>query len=135
MSEETATAEVPAALKEMGDKLAELTLKDAKALSDYLKDEHGIEAAAGGGAVMVAAGPDAGGDAPAAKSEFDVNLTSFGDKKLNVIKVVKNLTGANLAESKKLVEALGTLKEALPTEEAEKWKSEIEEAGGTVELK
>ena len=136
MSEEaTAVAEYSAETKEMGDKIAELTLKQAKELSDYLKDEHGIEPAAGGGVVMAAAG-DGGGEAEAVKTEFDVVLTGFGDKKLNVVKAVKNLTGASLMEAKKMVDgAPATLKEAVPTEEAEKIKAEIEEAGGSVALK
>ncbi|OUT54182.1 50S ribosomal protein L7/L12 [Stieleria bergensis] len=137
MSEEaTAVAEYSAETKEMGDKIAELTLKQAKELSDYLKDEHGIEPAAGGGVVMAAAGDGGGGEAEAVKTEFDVVLTGFGDKKLNVVKAVKNLTGASLMEAKKMVDgAPATLKEAVPTEEAEKIKAEIEEAGGSVELK
>jgi len=137
MSEEAATLEVTAETKELGNKIAELTLKQAKELSDYLKDEYGIEPAAGGG--MVAMMPTAGGDDAAAEveqTEFDVVLTGFGDKKLNVVKVVKNLTGQTLMESKKLVEsAPATLKEAVPKEEAEKMKAELEEAGASIELK
>lgn len=122
-------------LKKIGDDIAGLTLKDAKALSDYLEEEHGIKAAAGGGAVMVA--PSEGGAAAAEeKTEFDVVLTGFGDKKLNVVKVVKNITGASLMDAKKMVEGVpATLKEAASKEDAEKIKSEIEEAGGSVELK
>lgn len=135
MSDEAAVAEFSAEAKEMGDKIAELTLKQAKELSDYLKEEHGIEPAAGGGGVMMAAtaGP---GEEAAEQTEFDVVLTSFGDKKLNVVKVVKNLTGASLMEAKKMVEGVpATLKEAVSKEEAEKVKGEVEEAGGSVELK
>jgi large subunit ribosomal protein L7/L12 len=137
MSEESAVLEFSAETKEMGDKIAELTLKQAKELSDYLKEEHGIEPAAGGGAVVMAAGGgDGGGEAAAEQTEFDVVLTGFGDKKLNVVKVVKNLTGASLMEAKKMVEGVpATLKEAVSKEEAEKVKGEIEEAGGSVELK
>jgi len=137
MSEETAVAEYSSETKDLGDKIAELSLKQAKELSDYLKDEHGIEPAAGGGAVMVA-GPagDGEGEAAAEQTEFDVVLTGFGDKKLNVVKVVKNLTGASLMEAKKMVEGVpATLKEGVDKEEAEKVKAEVEEAGGTVELK
>ena len=136
MSEDTAVAEFSAETKEMGDKIAELTLKQAKELSDYLKEAHGIEPAAGGGAVMVAAGPADAGAAEEEKTEFDVVLTGFGDKKLSVVKVVKNLTGASLMEAKKMVEGVpATLKEGVAKEEADKIKAEIEEAGGAVELK
>jgi large subunit ribosomal protein L7/L12 len=137
MSDEAATVEVAPELAELGDKIAELSLKQAKELSDYLKDKYGIEPASGG-AVMVAAGGGAGGGEEAApeKTEFDVVLTGFGDKKLNVVKVVKNLTGKSLMDAKKLVEsAPATIKEAAPKEEAEKLKAELEEAGASVELK
>ena len=137
MSDDTATMEFSDAAKELGDKIADLTLKEAKELSDYLKDVHGIEPAAGGGVVM-AAGP-AGGDGGAAveeQTEFDVMLTGFGDKKLNVVKVVKNLTGATLMEAKKMVEgAPVAVKEKVSKEDAEKVKAELEEAGASVELK
>jgi large subunit ribosomal protein L7/L12 len=137
MSEGTATIGFSVECQELGDRIVNLTLKQAKELSDYLKDVHGIEPAAGGGVVMAA--PGAGGGeaaAPAAKTEFDVVLTGFGDKKLNVVKVVKNVTGASLMEAKKLVEACpATLKQGVSKEEAEKLKAEIEEAGGAVELK
>ncbi|TWU16954.1 50S ribosomal protein L7/L12 [Allorhodopirellula heiligendammensis] len=137
MSDEaTAVAEYSAEAKELGDKIANMTLKQAKELSDYLKDEHGIEPASGGGAVMMAAGGDGGAAEAVEQTEFDVVLTSFGDKKLNVVKVVKNITGASLMEAKKLVEgAPATLKEAVSKEDAAKIKAEVEEAGGTVELK
>jgi len=138
MSDEaTAVAEFSAETKEMGDKIAELTLKQAKELSDYLKDVHGIEPAAGGGVVMAAAGAGGGEEAAAVEqTEFDVVLTGFGDKKLNVVKVVKNLTGASLMDAKKMVESCpATLKEGVSKEDAEKVKAEVEEAGGSVELK
>jgi len=132
-----ATIEFSGEAKELGDKIAGLTLKEAKELSDYLKEEYGIEPAAGG-AVMMAPGDAAGGDAAAAEeqTEFDVVLTGFGDKKLDVVKVVKSITGASLMESKKIVEsAPATLKEAISKEDAEKVKADIEAAGGSVELK
>jgi len=137
MSDEaTAVAEFSAEAKEMGDKIAEMTLKQAKELSDYLKDVHGIEPAAGGGVVMAAGGGEGGAAEEVEQTEFDVVLTGFGDKKLNVVKVVKNLTGASLMEAKKMVEGVpATLKEAVSKEEAEKVKGEVEEAGGSVELK
>ena len=122
-------------IKQLGDSIVGLTLKQAKELSDYLKDEHGIEAAAGGAVMM--AGPAATGDAEAAvQTEFDVVMTSFGDAKLNVVKVVKNLTGASLMEAKKMVEGVpAKVKEGVDKDEAEKVKKELEEAGATVELK
>mgnify|MGYP000273966826 FL=1 len=135
MSEETAVAEFSDDTKVMGDKIAEMTLKQAKELSDYLKDVHGIEPAAGGGAVVMAAADDGGG-AEEEQTEFDVVLTGFGDKKLNVVKVVKNLTGASLMEAKKMVESCpATLKEAVSKEDADKVKADVEGAGGSVELK
>ncbi len=134
MSDEAAVAEFSAEAKEMGDKIADMTLKQAKELSDYLKDVHGIEPASGGGAVMMAAAPEEA--AAVEQTEFDVVLTGFGDQKLKVVKVVKNLTGASLMEAKKMVEsAPATLKEAVSKEDAEKAKAEVEEAGGSVELK
>ena len=122
-------------IKQLGDSIVGLTLKQAKELSDYLKDEHGIEAAAGGAVMM--AGPAGGGEEAAAEqTEFDVVMTSFGDAKLNVVKVVKNLTGASLMEAKKMVEGVpAKVKEGVDKDEAEKVKKELEEAGATVELK
>jgi large subunit ribosomal protein L7/L12 len=137
MSDEAATVDIAPELAELGDKIAELSLKQAKELSDYLKDKYGIEPAAGG-AVMMAPGGAGGAAEEAApvQTEFDVVLTGFGDKKLNVVKVVKNLTGKTLMEAKKLVEsAPATIKEAVDKEEAEKLKKELEEAGGSIELK
>jgi large subunit ribosomal protein L7/L12 len=136
MSDETAVVEFSADTKELGDKIAEMTLKQAKELSDYLKEAHGIEPAAGGGAVVVAQGDGGGAAEEAEQTEFDVVMTGFGDKKLNVVKVVKNLTGASLMEAKKMVEGVpATLKEKVSKEEAEKVKAELEEAGASVELK
>lgn len=124
-------------IKQLGDSIVGLTLKQAKALSDYLKEEHGIEAAAGGAVIMApGAGGDGGAEAVAEQTEFDVVMTSFGDAKLNVVKVVKNLTGASLMDAKKLVEGLpATIKEKVSKEDADKVKAELEEAGATVELK
>jgi large subunit ribosomal protein L7/L12 len=130
-------AEVAAEIKELGDKLAGLTLKQAVEVGAYLKEAYGIEAAAGG--VAVAAGP-AGGAAAAApveeKTTFDVILKAAGDKKINVIKVVRSATSLGLKEAKDLVEgAPKTVKEALPKADADKLKKELEEQGATVELK
>ena len=134
MSEEKVFAEE---IKALGDKIAALTLTDAKALSDYLEEAYGIKAAAGGAVVM--AGPAAGGDAaPAAeeKTDFDVVLESFGAKKLEVIKVVRAATGLGLKEAKELVEGVPSkVKEAISKDDAEKLKKELEEAGATVSLK
>ncbi len=123
-------------IKQLGESIVGLTLKQAKELSDYLKEEHGIEAAAGGAVVMAAGGGDGGGEAAAEQTEFDVVMTSFGDAKLNVVKVVKNLTGASLMDAKKMVEGVpAKVKEGVSKEDAEKVKKELEEAGATVELK
>lgn len=135
---ESATMEVPAGLKSLGDQIAGLTLKDAKALSDYLKDAYGIEPAAGG-AVMAMPMPGAGGDAGAAKeekTEFDVILASFGEKKLEVIKVLRAITGLGLKEAKDMVEgAPSKLKEGASKEDAEAMKKKLEEAGAKIEIK
>jgi large subunit ribosomal protein L7/L12 len=136
MSDETtATVEVAAEIKELGDKLVELTLKQAVELGDYLKEEYGIEPAAGG-AVMVAGG---GGDGDAAEEEqtaFDVILTSFGDKKIQVIKVVREVTGLGLKEAKELVDtAPKAVKEGVSKEEADALVEKIKEVGGEVEIK
>lgn len=132
---ETATVEFSGEAKELGDQIANLNLKQAKEVSDYLKEEYGIEPASGGAVMM--AGPGGPGEAAVEeKTEFDVVLTGFGDKKLDVVKVVKNITGASLMEAKKMVEsAPATLKEGVPKEEADKVKADVEAAGGSVELK
>ena len=130
------TATVAPELQELGDKIVSLTLKQAKELSDYIKDEHGIEPAAGGGAVMVAAPAEEGAAAAEEQTEFDVVMTGFGDKKLEVVKITKNLTGSTLMEAKKLVESAPVaIKEKVSKEEAEKVKEELENAGASVELK
>jgi len=129
-------AEVATEIKELADKIVGLTLKQAVELAAHLKDAHGIEPAAGG--VMMAAG-GGGAAAPAAeeaKSTFDVVLKGGGDKKIQVIKVVRAATGLGLKEAKDLVEAAPkTVKEGLSKEDAEKLKKELEEQGATVELK
>jgi len=132
-----AMADVAAEIKDLGDKIANLTLKQAKELSDYLKEEYKIEPAAGGAVMMAAPAAGAGGAAAeAAQTEFDVVLTSFGDKKLDVVKEVKNITGASLMDAKKLVEAVPSkIKEKVSKEEAEKVKATLEKAGAAVELK
>ena len=131
--------EFSANTKELGDKIVELTLKQAKELSDYLEQVHGIKPAAGGGMMMMAgAGGAGGGAAPAAaeKTEFDVVLEGFGDKKIGVIKVVRAATGLGLKEAKDLVEGVPSkVKEGISKEDAEKLKKELEEAGATVSIK
>jgi len=106
---DSATMEFSAETKTIGDQIAGLTLKQAKELSDYLKAQYGIEPAAGGAVVMAAPGGGAGGGAAAAaeKTEFDVVLANAGDKKLEVVKVVKNITGASLMDAKKMVRRVG----------------------------
>ena len=131
-------AEVAEKIKKMGDDIVGLTLKDAVDLAAYLKDTYNIEPAAGGAVMM--AGPAGAGGAAAEKEEakttFDVILKGAGDKKIQVIKVVRQYTGLGLKEAKDLVEAAPKpVKEALPKEEAEKIKKELEEQGATVELK
>ncbi len=124
-------------IKKLAEEIVGLTLLEAQELKTLLKDEYGIEPAAGG-AVMVAgaAGGDAGGDAAADKDEFDVILKSAGDKKINVIKEVRSITGLGLKEAKDLVEAGGkAVKEGAPKAEAEEIKKKLEEAGAEVELK
>ena len=132
-------AEATAEISSLGDQLAGLTLKQAVDLAAYLKEAHGIEPAAGGVMMAAGAGGAAAGGAPAAaeeKTTFDVVLKSGGDKKIQVIKVVRAVTGLGLKEAKDLVEgAPKTVKESLTKDEAEKLKKELEEQGVTVELK
>ncbi|HWE93640.1 MAG TPA: 50S ribosomal protein L7/L12 [Tepidisphaeraceae bacterium] len=130
-------AEVTAELKTLGDQLAGLTLKQAVDLATYLEETHGIKAAA---AAAPAGGGGGGAAAPVEKEEakttFDVVLKASGDKKIQVIKVVRSATGLGLKEAKDLVEgAPKTVKENLTKDEAEKLKKELEEQGATVELK
>jgi large subunit ribosomal protein L7/L12 len=137
MSEAAARAWSPE-VKDIGDKIMSLTLLKAQELGDYLKDVYGIEPAA---TSVVAAGAmpaAAGGAAPAApeKEDFTVVLTNAGDKKIQVIKVVRELTGLGLKEAKDLVDgAPKPIKEGVPKDQAQDMKKKIEEAGGTVELK
>ena len=124
-------------LKKLAEEIVNLTLLEAQELKTILKDEYGIEPAAGG-AVMVAgaAGGDAGGAAAEEQSEFDVILKSAGDKKINVIKEVRTITGLGLKEAKELVEAGGkAVKEGVDKAEAEELKGKLEAAGAEVELK
>jgi len=124
-------------LKKLAEEIVNLTLLQASELKKILKDDYGIEPAAGG-AVMVAGPAAGGGEAAAAeeKTEFDVILKSAGDKKINVIKEVRAITSLGLKEAKDLVEAGGkAVKEGVSKEEAEAIKKKLEEAGAEVELK
>jgi large subunit ribosomal protein L7/L12 len=139
MATAEATREFSAPTKDLGDKIVALTLKQAKELSDYLEEVHGIKAAAGG-AVMVQSGPGGpGGPAPAAEAqtEFNVMLDGFdAAKKIGVIKVIRALTSLGLKEAKDLVEgAPSKVKEGVSKEDAEKAKKELEEAGAKVSIK
>ena len=134
----TATLEFTDKTKKMGDEIVGLTLKEAKELSDYLKEVHGIEPAAGGAVVMATGGGGGGGgaEAPAAKTEFDVVLEGFGDNKISVIKVVRQATGLGLKEAKDLVEGVPSkIKEGLSDADAKKLKKELEDAGATASIK
>lgn len=131
MSDEVKT--FSAEIKELGDKIVALTLMQAKGLVDYLKDEYGIEAAAGGAVMM--AGPAAASEEAEEKSTFDVILKEFGDKKIQVIKEVRAITALGLKEAKDLVDNLPKpVKEGLTKEEAETIKQQLEAAGAVVEL-
>ncbi|MDR0941248.1 MAG: 50S ribosomal protein L7/L12 [Bacteroidales bacterium] len=122
-------------LKKLAEELVNLSVKDVKELADILKEEYGIEPAAA--AVAVAAAPAAGGAAAAAEqTEFDVIMKSAGAAKLQVVKVVKDLTGLGLKEAKEIVDgAPKAVKEKVSKEEAESIKKQLEEAGAEVELK
>ena len=123
-------------IKELGDQLVNLTVKEVSELADYLKEEYGIEPAA---AAVAVAGPAAGGgDAAGAEeqTEFDVILKAAGGSKLAVVKLVKELTGLGLKDAKALVdEAPKALKEGVAKDEAEALKAQLEEAGAEVEVK
>ena len=123
-------------LKKLAEELVNLTLLEASELKNILKDDYGIEPAAGGAVMM--AGPAGGGDAAAAeeeKTEFDVILVAAGDKKINVIKEVRAITGLGLKEAKDLVDgAPRPIKEGVSKEEAEDIKAKIEGAGGKVRV-
>lgn len=136
MSEEKTIVEVPAKFQALVEQIEQMSVLDLAELVKILEDKFGVSAAA---PAMMMAGPMAAGDAGAAaeeKTEFNVELTSAGDNKINVIKAVKAATGLGLAEAKALVDgAPGVIKENVPKAEAEALKASIEEAGGKVELK
>ena len=121
-------------LKKLAEEIVGLTLLEAQELKTILKDEYGIEPAAGGAVMM--AGPAGGdeGEAAEEQTEFDVVLKEAGAQKINVIKEVRAITGLGLKEAKDLVEAGGKVKEGAAKEEAETIKGKLEAAGATVEL-
>jgi len=122
-------------IKELGDALVNLTVKEVSELADYLKEEYGIEPAA---AAVAVAGPAAGGEAGGAEeqTEFEVILKAAGGSKLAVVKLVKEMTGLGLKEAKEKVDsAPASLKEGVSKDEAEALKAQLEEAGAEVEIK
>jgi large subunit ribosomal protein L7/L12 len=129
-----------AKISKLGDSIAELTLKEAVDLADYMKQTYGIEPAAGGAVMMAGPGGAAGGGAGAAEAEeqteFDVVLKAAGDKKIQVIKVVREATGLGLKEAKDLVDAAPkAIKEKVSKADADALKAKLEEAGATVDIK
>jgi len=129
--------EFDAAIKDIGDKIAGLTLIQATELADYMKDAYGIEPASGGAVMMAAPGAAGAAEEEEEQTEFDVILKAIGEKKLPVIKVVRAARGdLGLKEAKALVDgAPKPLLEAVSKEDAEKWKKELEDAGADVEIK
>ena len=122
--------------EEILDAIAEMSVMDIVALVEAMEKKFGVSAAAAVAVAAPAAGGDAGGAAAAEQTEFDVILASAGDKKVNVIKAVRAITGLGLKEAKGLVDgAPSPIKEGVSKEDAEDIKSQIEEAGGSVELK
>jgi large subunit ribosomal protein L7/L12 len=122
-------------LKQFAEQLVNLTVKEVNELADILKNEYGIEPAAAAVAVAGPAGPAAEA-APAEQTEFTVILKSPGGAKLNVVKIVKELTGLGLKEAKELVDsAPKPVKENVPKDEAQALKAKLEEAGAEVEVK
>ena len=116
--------------------LSNMTVMEVVDLIAAMEEKFGVSAAAAVAAAPAAAAGDAGGEAAAEKDEFDVVLTAFGDKKVGVIKAVRGITGLGLKEAKDMVEgAPTTVKEAASKDEAEEMKKQLEEAGGSVELK
>ena len=121
-------------LKKLAEEIVGLTLLEAQELKTILKDEYGIEPAAGGAVMMAGPGGDAGGEAEEEQTEFDVVLKSAGAQKINVIKEVRGITGLGLKEAKDLVESGGKIKEAVDKAEAEEIKGKLEAAGAEIEL-
>ena len=135
--ETKASKEWSSEIKDLGEKIVALTLMQAKELADYLKDEHGIEPAGGGAVMMAGPMPAAGGagEEEVEKTTFDVILKEFGDKKIQVIKEVRALTGLGLKEAKELVDNVPKpVKEGVSKEDAEAARGQLEEAGAVVEI-
>ncbi len=138
-----AAEEAPAEIKEydakvsqLGDDIAGLSLKEAVDLADYMKDTYGIEPAAGGAVMMAGPGGGGDGDGEEEQTEFDVVLEAPGDKKIQVIKAVREATGLGLKEAKEVVDAAPkAIKEKISKEEADDLKAKLEEAGGAVTIK
>jgi large subunit ribosomal protein L7/L12 len=123
-------------IKALGDQLVELTVKEVNELASYLKETYGIEPAAAAVAAAPAGGAGGGAAAAAEKTNFDVVLKAAGANKLQIVKLVKELTGLGLKEAKDMVDgAPKTIKEGLPKDEAENLKKQLTEAGAEVELK
>ena len=121
-------------IKKLGDKIVGLTLMQAKELGDYLKEEHGIEPAAGGAVMMAGPASDQAAEAEE-KSTFDVILKEYGDKKIQVIKEVRAITSLGLKEAKELVDNVPKpVKEGLSKEDAEEVRAKLESVGAVVEL-
>jgi large subunit ribosomal protein L7/L12 len=132
-----ATSQWSSEIKKLGDSIVGLTLMQAKELGDYLKDEYGIEPAAGGAVMMAGPAPGTGPAAEEAeeKSTYDVVLKEFGDKKIQVIKEVRAITGLGLKEAKDLVDGVPKpVKEGLSKEDADAIQKQLEAAGAVVEL-
>ncbi len=122
-------------LNEIVDTLSGLTVMEAADLAKLLEEKWGVSAAAPV-AVAAAAGPEAGGEVAEAKDDFDVTLISFGDKKIQVIKEIRSITGLGLREAKEMVEGVPKIiKEGVPKDEAAEIQKKIEEAGGQVDVK
>src|SRR5687767_9727780 len=136
MAEEAATKSFEAKISKLGDSIAELTLKEAVDLKDYMKQTYGIEPAAGGAVVMAGGGGGAAAAEVEEQTEFDVVLKAAGDKKILVIKVVREATGLGLKEAKDVVDgAPKAVKEKISKPDADALKAKLEEAGATVEIK
>ena len=131
---EEATKTFEPKISKIGDEIADLSLKEAVDLADYMKDTYSIEPAAGGTVMMAAAGGD--GAADEEQIEFDVIIEAIGDRKIQVIKTVREATGLGLKEAKDLVDATPkAVKEKISKDDADALKTKLEEAGATVQIK